>query len=247
MTVVTSIKEIEDNLQLFEDYLCEGTDEEQLFCSELIQKGSCFIAYKVENELRFSPSRYIGYAKNTMQSHHKREKDGKETNPVITKLLGKLNPDDNLEMEYLRYCGSLGISPFNKKRKYWTFFIDSTDFIKNKDSNEGFPEGKIVERKHIARERNSALIKLAKDEYKKINKRLFCEVCNFDFEKTYGERGIDYIEAHHNIPVSEMLLTQKTKISDISMVCSNCHKVLHRSRPWLTILQLKELITNKTK
>jgi hypothetical protein len=58
MTVVTSITEIEENLQLFEDYLCEGTDEEQLFCSELIRKGSCFIAYETENELRFSPSRY---------------------------------------------------------------------------------------------------------------------------------------------------------------------------------------------
>ncbi|SFW78581.1 hypothetical protein SAMN03159439_04805 [Pseudomonas sp. NFACC04-2] len=63
MTVVTSITEIEENLQLFEDYLCEGSDEEQLFCSELIRKGSCFIAYETENELRFSPSRYIGYKK----------------------------------------------------------------------------------------------------------------------------------------------------------------------------------------
>lgn len=243
MAVVTSIKEIEENLKLFEEYLCEGTDEEQMFCSELIRRGACFIAYKFENELRFSPSRYIGYAKNTMQSHHKRANDGKDTNPAITKLLGKFSQDDDLEKEYLKYCNFLGISPQNKNRKFWNFFIDGTDFIKNKESNEGFPEGKIIERKHTARERSSVIIKLAKDAYKKLNKRLYCEVCNFDFEKIYGERGLDYIEAHHNIPVSEMQPSQKTKISDLAMVCSNCHKILHRSRPWLTVLQLKKLIT----
>ena len=121
-----------------------------------------------------------------------------------------------------------------------------TDFTKNKISDEGFPEGKIVERKHIARERNSALVKSAKDAYKKSNKRLSCEACNFDFEKVYGEWGSDYIEAHHIVPVSEMKSSQKTKITDIAMVCSNCHRILHRSRPWLTVGQLKALITKKT-
>lgn len=246
MTVVTSITEIEENLGLFENYLCEGTDEEQLFCSELIRKGSCFIAYEIGSELRFSPSRYIGYSNNTIHAHTQRVKDGKETNPAITKLLGKLIKNENLENKYLQYCSDLGVSPFNKKRKFWTLSLDGKDFISNRISDEGFPEGKIVERKHTARERNSALVKAAKDAYKKLNKHLSCQVCNFDFEKFYGERGYDYIEAHHIIPVSEMQTSKKTKITDIAMVCSNCHKILHRSRPWLTISQLKTLINKKT-
>ncbi|WP_409440461.1 MULTISPECIES: HNH endonuclease [Pseudomonas] len=86
----------------------------------------------------------------------------------------------------------------------------------------------------------------AKEHFKRKNKRLFCEACNFDFEKAYGQRGFNFIEAHHTIPVSEMLPAQKTKISDIAMVCSNCHRILHRSRPWLTIAQLKNLISNET-
>ncbi len=246
MTVVTSITEIEENLQLFEDYLCEGTDEEQLFCSELIRKGSCFIAYEIENEFRFSPSRYIGYSKNTIHAHIQRERDGKETNPAIIKVLGKLIQNDNLEEKYLKYCSDLGVSPFNKKRKFWSLSLEGKDFISNKISDEGFPEGKIVERKHTARERNAALVKSAKDAYKKTNKHLCCEACNFDFEKTYGERGSNYIEAHHIVPVSEMQASQKTKITDIAMVCSNCHRILHRSRPWLTVSELKSLISKKT-
>jgi len=34
----------------------------------------------------------------------------------------------------------------------------------------------------------------------------------------------------------------KTKPEDIVMVCSNCHKMLHRRRPWLKIDELKNLI-----
>lgn len=246
MPTVTTKNEIEENLKLFEDYLCEGTDDEQLFCSELIRKGSCFIAYKIGDELRFAPSRYIGYSKNTMQLHEQREKDGKETNPAITKLLGKLAQDDNLDTKYIEYCKSFRAMPYNKKRKFWLLDIEGLDFKNNERTDEGFPEGKIVERKHTARERNSALIAQAKEQFKNKNSRLFCEACNFDFEKAYGARGLNFIEAHHITPVSEMLPSQKTKISDIAMVCSNCHKILHRSRPWLTISQLKNLISNET-
>lgn len=246
MTVVTTKNEIEENLKLFEDYLCEGADDEQIFCSELIRKGSCFIAYQIGSELRFAPSRYIGYAKNTIHSHEKREKDGKETNPAITKLLGKLVQNESLERKYIEYCNSLGVLPYNKKRKFWLLAIEGLDFKSNERTDEGFPEGKIVERKHIARERSSALISQAKEQFKIKHKRLFCEACNFNFEEVYGERGLNYIEAHHTIPVSEMQPSQKTKISDIAMVCSNCHRILHRSRPWLTIAQIKKLIGNET-
>ena len=47
MRLVTTKDEIEENLALFENYLCEGTAEEQLFCHELIRKGRCFIAYQI--------------------------------------------------------------------------------------------------------------------------------------------------------------------------------------------------------
>ncbi|WP_205836362.1 HNH endonuclease [Iodobacter violaceini] len=177
--------------------MCEGTDNEQLFCSEPIRKGSCFIAYKIGEELRFAPSRYIGYSKNTMQLHKQCEKDGKETNPAITKLFGKLAKNENLDTIYIDYCNSLGTTPHNKKRKFWLLSIEGFDFKNNERTDEGFPKGKIVERKHTVRERNSALIAQAKEQFKTKNSRLFCEACNFDFEKTYRARGLNFIEAHH--------------------------------------------------
>lgn len=103
-----------------------------------------------------------------------------------------------------------------------------------------FPEGKEVERKHKARERNQALTKKAKDLFKRKHGHLYCQICGFDFNQIYGEIGVDFIEAHHTVPVSKG--ERKTKIGDIAMVCSNCHKMLHRKRPWLEMEQLKNLI-----
>ncbi|WP_276208284.1 HNH endonuclease [Gracilibacillus sp. YIM 98692] len=72
--------------------------------------------------------------------------------------------------------------------------------------------------------------------------RLICEVCEFDFMERYGEIGDGYIEGHHTKPISEMSENEQTKVEDIALVCANCHRMLHRKRPWLSITELKNLI-----
>lgn len=110
------------------------------------------------------------------------------------------------------------------------------------DNTYSVKEGKSKYRKHLVRERNNKIIKFAKIKFKKEKGKLYCEICKFDFEKVYGKIGIDFIEGHHDIPISELKENQETKIEDISLVCSNCHKMLHRRKPWLTISELKKLI-----
>ena len=244
MNVVSTEQEIRDNLAQFENYLCD----EPKFAHDLIRKGRCFIAYKIDGEIRFSPSRYIGYLSNTMSKHiDNSSKNGTVTNSAINKVVGvSLSENDELEKEYLSFTSKLGIKPNNNNRRYWNINSHGIDFTNNYHSIEGFPEGKLVELKHKSRERNSKLIAAAKTEFLKENKKLFCVVCGFDFEKKYGERGNGFIEAHHTIPVSDMELGQKTKVKDIALVCSNCHKILHRIRPWLSMSQLKEIVKNET-
>ena len=58
-----------------------------------------------------------------------------------------------------------------------------------------------------------------------------CRVCGFNFKEAYGERGKDYIEVHHLIPVST--LGKATKVdpkSDMTVLCSNCHRMIHRRK-----------------
>jgi predicted HNH restriction endonuclease len=39
-----------------------------------------------------------------------------------------------------------------------------------------------------------------------------------------------------------MIETELTLVEDIALVCSNCHRMLHRKRHWLSINQLRQLI-----
>ena len=102
------------------------------------------------------------------------------------------------------------------------------------DDDAGFPEGKAILEKHLYRERNSNLIKRAKKRFEKDhNNRVFCEACGFDFGEVYGDVGKNFIEAHHMKPISEMKEGDKTQIEDMAMLCSNCHRMVHRIRPWI--------------
>ena len=109
------------------------------------------------------------------------------------------------------------------------------------EDDESFPEGKQLLKEHLVRERNPKLIQRAKELYKTKYGKLTCQVCGFDFEEEYGEIGKDYIEGHHTKPVSEMMDGEQSKPEDIAMVCANCHRMLHRRRPWLTIDELSKL------
>lgn len=67
-----------------------------------------------------------------------------------------------------------------------------------------------------------------------------CMACGFDFEERYGRHGAGFIEVHHLRPVSK--LKRKTKIdpkTDMAVVCSNCHRMIHRKRH--RVLSLEEL------
>ena len=68
-----------------------------------------------------------------------------------------------------------------------------------------------------------------------------CLACNFSFAAIYGSRGNDYIEVHHLVPVSRM--TEPSTVNprtDMTVLCSNCHRMVHRSRD--KPLSLQELV-----
>ena len=74
-----------------------------------------------------------------------------------------------------------------------------------------------------------------------------CMVCGFDFEKTYGDLGKDFIEVHHTKPLFS--LEEEVKINprtDLVCVCSNCHRMIHRKRDSIiSIDELKKIINKQ--
>lgn len=71
-----------------------------------------------------------------------------------------------------------------------------------------------------------------------------CKVCGFDYELFYGERGVDYIEVHHLNPLSHIKTEHDINPEiDMTVLCSNCHRMVHRKRnEILKIDELKKMI-----
>ena len=58
-----------------------------------------------------------------------------------------------------------------------------------------------------------------------------CQVCGMNFEERYGSVGKNFIEAHHLMPLVTLKGRKITlhPAKDFAVLCSNCHRMLHRS------------------
>lgn len=126
MDIIKEVSQLKENIDTLERYLNGKTDPEYTYALDLIKRGVCFVAVEQEGGRHFYPSRFIGYMANTRDKHMNNEyKDGKETNPAISAIIGK-KPVENttLDMEYKQYCEKLGFTAWEKgafgvARKYW--------------------------------------------------------------------------------------------------------------------------------
>lgn len=73
-----------------------------------------------------------------------------------------------------------------------------------------------------------------------------CQVCGFNFYNTYGEIGENYIHVHHLVEISTIGDTYEIDpIKDLRPVCPNCHAILHKRKPALSINELKSMLAQK--
>lgn len=103
-------------------------------------------------------------------------------------------------------------------------------------------EGKVSYKLHKTLERNRKVVALKKGTVLKAHGKLECEGCGFDFAATYGARGYGYIEAHHTSFVHAMQPGDETTPEDLALLCANCHRMVHKAKPWLTIAELRALL-----
>lgn len=100
-------------------------------------------------------------------------------------------------------------------------------------------EGKTLFKLHKFRERNKEIVKKKKESVLKSKGALKCEICQFDFFESYGNLGLGYIECHHTKPLFELNTERKTTLTDLSLLCSNCHRMVHKDLS-LSIIDFKE-------
>ena len=93
-------------------------------------------------------------------------------------------------------------------------------------SDTGVLEGARRYRYHLTLERSAALARDAKRVH-----GFSCQCCEFNFEAFFGELGSEYIEAHHLVPLSYLdgdKPVPRSPETDFRVLCSNCHRMIHR-------------------
>lgn len=253
--MIQTIDDLVENLYEFNSYKDSENADEQNFFHKTIKSGWNFVCATVENEYMFCPSRFIGYESNSMAKHEQKRKrkgqgglDGTKTSATIKKVLGSAPSfDEEIEANFITMCEELGIHPDKRDRTYWKIdvarsileFIGSSktesEFI---DGNGNFIEGAarqiwVNRYERSAAARNECLRHYG---YK-------CSICDFDFEKVYGDIGKQYIHVHHIVPISRLGKDYNIDpVKDLRPVCPNCHAMLHTAHPPHTIKDIKDVL-----
>ena len=154
-----------------------------------------------------------------------------------------LNPDSILAIDYLRELGICGFQGAQKINKEIASIFNKALLSDNDLGNidETYPEGARIPTYVNRYERNPEARKHCIEHYKSYK----CQICEFDFEKVYGDIGKEFIHIHHIVPLADIGKEYNVDpITHLIPVCPNCHAMLHRKRngQTLTVEGLKDLL-----
>ncbi len=125
--------------------------------------------------------------------------------------------------------------------------LASTSEALEEADEEEFPEGKILTKLHRLRETDRRVAKSKKQSVLQSEGALACEICDFDFHRAYGEIGYGFAECHDTTPLAYLRTGVKPKLSELVIVCPNCHCMLHKSQPRLGLSGLRKIVSSKRK
>ena len=108
--------------------------------------------------------------------------------------------------------------------------------------DDAFEEGGEKYVLHRQKERSKELVEAKRASVLNEFGKLCCEVCDFDFATYYGPMGKGYAECHHLTPLASLKESHKTRLSNLAIVCANCHRVIHRNNPMPSIKELREIV-----
>lgn len=106
-------------------------------------------------------------------------------------------------------------------------------------------EGELRLQQHFIRERDRTLVAEKRRQVLSKLGRLRCEACEFDFAAFYGELGRELCEVHHVTPLSRSASTVLTRLDDLAILCANCHRLIHRTDPMITVAALREIVAKR--
>jgi 5-methylcytosine-specific restriction enzyme A len=76
-----------------------------------------------------------------------------------------------------------------------------------------------------------------------------CQACTLDFGERYGQLGKGFIEAHHLRPIAtleEGVPVKYDVAADFAVLCSNCHRMIHRFPDPSNLANFRTIIIEKS-
>ncbi len=131
-----------------------------------------------------------------------------------------------------------------KKINAETTYTLSNEKIEEIDNPFAFEGGKKMVI-HLKIERNQSLREKKIKEFTKKHGKLFCELCDFSFKDTYPFLEKDIIEVHHIISLANLKKSTKVKLSDLILLCSNCHFAIHQGDEEMNLMLASNYFKSK--
>ena len=76
------------------------------------------------------------------------------------------------------------------------------------------------------------------------SRELRCEACNFSFRDQYGSLAGNFCEVHHRKGLAATGPTG-TRLKDLAVLCSNCHRMVHRTNPMMSVEQFAKRVVQE--
>lgn len=126
MSLVETYDDLIRNFAALEDARKRRGPVKGLYAS-LISRGSVFFPYLTADGIAFAPSRFIGYAENTVLGHEQLDdRHGWHTTAKVKEILREKFgftirnvEDEAAKSHYQRFCDSLGVVPRRSKKTFW--------------------------------------------------------------------------------------------------------------------------------
>ena len=150
--------------------------------------------------------------------------------------------------QHIDYYEDKSGSAVKKRKEVYLKYLTLLDLVSSQpiypdevDGSVKYSEGKSKQVLVNTYERNLIARQVCLDHYGGN-----CQVCDFDFEKIFGEIGKGFIHVHHVVDLATIGEEYSVDpILDLIPVCPNCHAMLHRRKPAYKIDELKILLDNK--
>lgn len=187
------------------------------------------------------------------QPLHPRSKKHEKNNIGVYRIIADakdavlLPIDDRYDLMIPRGKGGIGQSPIwyaDKPESRGTvemvaaYIKDRSLPLTDVDDQQSALEGHKRLVTHLRRERRRHIVEKKKREVLHATGKLCCEACGFDFKAFYGSIGSRFCEVHHCVPLHKAEGLVETTTDDLAIVCSNCHRIVHRTDPMLSVEDL---------